>query len=185
LIQNVIDVADLTNHTTRLARTTFHLDESVASVVRELEPAARAKGLALLLCFEPAAACAVVGEAAKFEQILHNVVDNAIKFTKRGGVTIHGGVRVSEGRHAVVSVLVTDTGIGIPRELGEKIFEPFFQADESITRRHKGCGLGLTIASQLARLLGGSVDVAASAVGTGSAFRVTVPFDLTTPDPAH
>jgi signal transduction histidine kinase len=185
LIQNVIDVADLANHTTRPARRTFHPDAVVAGVVRALESAARAKGLALLLCLEPAAACAVVGEEAKFEQILHNVIDNAIKFTTRGGVTVRGGLRLNDGRDAVVSVLVTDTGIGVRRELGEKIFEPFFQADESVTRRHKGCGLGLTIASQLARLLGGSVDLVASAVGTGSAFRVTVPFDLAPPDPAH
>jgi CheY-like chemotaxis protein len=105
----------------------------------------------------------------RLRQILTNLIGNAIKFTDGGAVRV-----TAETRATVVAVHVTDTGIGIPQaELG-RIFEEFVQVDQTLTRRQGGAGLGLAIASRLARLMGGDIT-ASSVVGSGSRFTLTLP----------
>ena len=113
-----------------------------------------------------------------------NLVGNAVKFTERGGVAVHVGVRASSSADAVVlRVSVSDTGIGIPADKLEAIFEPFTQADGAMTRRFGGTGLGLTISARLVELMGGRVWAESPAPGVdgwrteggpGSVFHFTV-----------
>jgi CheY-like chemotaxis protein/HPt (histidine-containing phosphotransfer) domain-containing protein/anti-sigma regulatory factor (Ser/Thr protein kinase) len=117
------------------------------------------------------------GDSARLNQILTNLLSNAIKFTARGGVTLC--VRLLEGTPAEVKLLFTvrDTGIGIDAAAQARLFTPFIQGDESITRRYGGTGLGLSIIKSLAKLMGGTVDFS-STVGVGSEFRVVLEFAL-------
>jgi signal transduction histidine kinase len=108
-------------------------------------------------------------DPGKLKVVLKNLIGNAVKFTKEGGITVEAR-RYSGG----VEIAVSDTGIGIPPEAVESIFEPFRQADSSITHAHGGTGLGLHIVKRLLELLGGTVTVE-SEVGRGSTFRVWVP----------
>ncbi|MFP5431469.1 MAG: ATP-binding protein, partial [Gammaproteobacteria bacterium] len=115
----------------------------------------------------------IVTDPARFRQILTNLVGNAIKFTEAGGVKVR--LRFEASRPiAGVQVEVIDSGIGIPGDKLETIFEPFTQAEGSITRRFGGTGLGLTISRSLARALGGDL-AARNAPGGGSIFTLTLP----------
>jgi len=111
----------------------------------------------------------MLADAEKLRQILINLLSNGAKFTARGSIRVRA-------RHAggVVSIEVADTGIGIPADKLESIFEEFEQVDASSTRAHRGSGLGLAIARRLARLMGGELQ-AQSALGAGSTFTLTLP----------
>jgi signal transduction histidine kinase len=128
------------------------------------------KGLSMWLEEAPDLPQALIGDAARTEQILSNLVVNAIKFTKRGGVTIR--VFKSDATHWVMQV--KDTGIGIASEDQDRIFEPFRQADEGTSRKYGGVGLGLAIVQQLVQAMQGSIHVE-SKPGQGSTFTVYLP----------
>ena len=113
----------------------------------------------------------------RIRQILMNLVGNAIKFTEKGGVDIRVGWRQSSETEAMFTLEVADTGIGIPADKLDAIFEKFTQVDGSMTRNYGGTGLGLTIVKQLSELMGGTVDVE-SRLGEGSTFRVVLPLGL-------
>ena len=117
---------------------------------------------------------AVIGDPGRLRQVLVNLVGNAIKFTERGEVVVSVEAEARRGRRRAVSLhfSVADTGIGIPAEKLQAIFEPFEQADGSTTRRYGGTGLGLTISVQLVELMGGRIWVE-SEPGRGSTFHFT------------
>jgi signal transduction histidine kinase len=129
-------------------------------------PLAEAKGLSLRVDVPDAQ---LVTDGGKLRQILLNLLSNAVKFTDRGEVTLRG--TESEDR---IEFEVADTGIGIARENLERIFEPFWQVEQSPTRRAGGTGLGLSVSRSLARILGGDITVE-SKVGAGSTFTVDLP----------
>jgi CheY-like chemotaxis protein len=125
----------------------------------------------------------VVGDSARLRQILTNLLGNAVKFTARGSVTLKVTQIASEhaGQGANLHFEVCDTGIGIPIEQQETIFEAFGQADSSVTRRFGGTGLGLTICSQLVQLMGGRIWVE-STPGAGSKFQFTCAVGMAAPE---
>ncbi|NCC25746.1 MAG: response regulator [Deltaproteobacteria bacterium] len=141
----------------------------------------KAKGLQLELEIRPGTPAFVVGDRARLGQILHNLLSNALKFTATGGAEIEAGplepgetcMEQSEGRLGLV-FKVKDTGMGIPADRLNKIFDSFEQADETIGRRFGGTGLGLSISRHLARLMGGEVRVE-STEAQGTTFVLTVP----------
>jgi len=112
----------------------------------------------------------LIGDAARIEQVLSNLVVNAIKFTKKGGITI----RVFKGDSSQWIIQVKDTGIGIAVEEQAQIFEPFRQADETTSRKYGGVGLGLAIVRQLVQVMQGSIQLE-SKLGQGSTFTVYLP----------
>src|ERR1700756_5546407 len=175
VINGVLDVSKIEAGRVELEHSAFDLRTLVEEVTEAFSNLACSKGLELG-CFVPAdLPTAVVGDFARLRQILTNLIGNAIKFTERGEV----GVRVQMVEQSVASLMisfeVSDTGIGIPAEKREQIFEAFAQADSSTTRRYGGTGLGLTIAKHFCEMMGGTIDVA-SVPGVGSCFSVTARF---------
>jgi signal transduction histidine kinase len=138
----------------------------VEEAVTMVTPLLEAKGLGLRLDLVDAR---IFTDAGKLRQIVLNVLSNAVKFSDRGQISVRA--RLNE---SVAEISITDTGIGIAGENLERIFEPFWQVEQSSTRRAGGTGLGLSVARSLARLLGGEIT-AKSKLGEGSTFTVTVP----------
>jgi PAS domain S-box-containing protein len=152
-------------------------------------PYAAAKGLAIRLDADPALPAAMLGDAGRIRQVLHNLVANAVKFTDAGEVVIGVHCMDRTALAATVAWTVTDTGIGIAGEKLATLFDAFVQADNSITRRYGGSGLGLAISKQIVDRLGGTIEVR-SVQGKGSEFRFRLTLPLareTAPavDPQH
>jgi CheY-like chemotaxis protein len=141
----------------------------VAGAVRTLEFMAREKGLALSWMVDDDIPASLLGDPSRLRQLLLNLINNAVKFTAAGSVRAHAMLEEQGAGRAVVRFEVTDTGIGLPSEQQKLIFEPFRQADGSVTRRYGGTGLGLAICSNLAELMGGRISVS-STLGKGSTF---------------
>ena len=163
----------------------FSLQECVNGVLDLLRSRAKAKGLELAYTFHEGAPAIVVGDDTRLRQVLVNLVGNAIKFTARGVVSLSVAVLppqqspVQEGY--VISFTVQDTGIGIPPDRLQHLFQPFSQGDASTTRHYGGTGLGLAISKRLVELMGGRIWAESRGVpGAGSAFRFTVTTRLPT-----
>ena len=150
----------------------FDLGSVVEEVVDLLAHAALVKGLVLEAALDDSVPAMVRGDANRLRQVLTNLVGNAVKFTPSGRISIRVSAE-TEGSETVVRFEVSDTGVGIAADKLAMIFEPFTQADTSITREHGGTGLGLAITSQLTGLMGGQVGVT-SEVGAGSTFWFTI-----------
>src|SRR5207344_3367971 len=144
----------------------------IREVVEILHVRAQDKGLWLRFDCEGTVPETVLTDPGRVRQIVTNLVGNALKFTESGGVTVVLSLRPGSGTR-MLGIDVVDTGIGIPADRLEAVFEPFTQAEGSTTRRFGGTGLGLTISRQFARGLGGNI-VARSDLGKGSVFSLTV-----------
>ena len=176
LIGDILDFSKLDARRLKLERLPFAPREVTHEVCAILDGQARARGLALIQEVAPEVPERVIGDALRVRQILFNLVGNAIKFTERGEVRVR--LRVAESSPALgrphLAIEVMDTGIGIPTDKLDVLFESFRQADESTTRRFGGTGLGTTIARELSVLMGGAIEVE-SEEGRGSLFRVRLP----------
>jgi PAS domain S-box-containing protein len=142
---------------------------------------AQARGIDLQFEVADDLPAALIGDAARLNQILVNLISNAIKFTQRGFVRLSARQIAGSAHTVKLRFTVTDTGIGIDAEAQARLFKPFAQADQSITRRYGGTGLGLSIIKSLAALMGGTVDFT-STLGVGSEFRVELEFAKTIPE---
>jgi len=159
----------------------------VDDVVDSLRPSANAKSLAIDVEYTSPLPETIRTDRNRLRQILFNLVGNAIKYTERGGVRIAVRYQPIDGPSGLMLFEVRDTGIGISEQQLAEIFEPFTQADMSLTRRFGGTGLGLTISQRLARLLGGNIDVR-SGPSEGSTFTLTIdagPVNLAKPPKRH
>ena len=157
----------------------FELRDSLGNTLKTLSLRAHEKGLELALHVAHDVPYRLHGDPTRLRQIIVNLVGNAIKFTDRGEVVLHATVDSQSEDRIVLHFIVADTGIGIPFDKQQAIFEPFTQADSSATRRYGGTGLGLTISFQLAELMGGHLWVE-SAEGKGSKFHFTIHFQPAT-----
>jgi CheY-like chemotaxis protein len=155
----------------------FDLDDTVRQTVKAFVPRARDKRIDLDLEIASEVPWAVVGDAVRLRQVLVNLLDNAVRFTDRGGVETRVTLEESGERSVVVHFSVKDTGIGIARDRQESIFESFTQVDGSTTRRYGGTGLGLTISMRLVEMLGGRIWLE-SEPSKGSTFHFTARFEL-------
>jgi signal transduction histidine kinase len=170
LIEEILSFARLEAGQETVRPETLEAGEVVRDAIAFVEPLMQRKGLRCDL-HAPAEPLRLHTDGAKLRQILTNLLANAVKFTERGGVQVE---IAREGRGEWARFTVRDSGIGIPLEHMERIFDPFWQVEQSATRRAGGTGLGLSVVRQLAQLLGGEVTVA-SAPGEGSAFSLTLP----------
>jgi CheY-like chemotaxis protein len=148
-----------------------------------LAEGAHGKDLELLCTVDPAVPEALRGDRGRFRQILMNLIGNAIKFTDRGEVVTTVRVTQEQAGKVELRVEVRDTGVGIPSDVQQRLFQPFTQADSSTTRRFGGTGLGLAICRRLAELMGGRIGVE-SEPGRGSTFWFTVSLDRSESLPA-
>jgi signal transduction histidine kinase len=179
VIDEVLDLSRLEAGGVELAHQPFDLAELLADVMRTLMPGASGKPLSLRYDYvgEPTR---VLGDAARVRQVTTNLLANAIKFTARGHVTLTCEVAQDDGSGLRATVRVEDSGPGIAPALHERIFEPFVQADASLTRQHGGSGLGLAIARRMANAMGGEVKLEGSSAA-GSAFAFSWPLAADTP----
>ena len=175
IINDILDFSKIDAGQISLVPEPFDLRSVVNDVTTLLSSAAAEKGIELIVRRAKDLPQQVTGDAGRVRQIITNLAGNAVKFTDKGHVLIDVGCDV-DGETAQIEVSVEDTGIGIPPEKCETIFEKFSQADGSNTRQHEGTGLGLSIASALVKLMDGEIRVN-SELGTGStfAFKVALP----------
>jgi signal transduction histidine kinase/DNA-binding response OmpR family regulator len=172
VINDILDFSKIEAGKLELEKEGFMLRDSLSDTMKTLAFRAHDKGLELAFEAAPEVPEAVVGDQGRLRQILINLVGNAIKFTEHGEVAVRVTLEENEGDELLLHFAVADTGIGIPPEKQEQIFAPFTQADGSMTRRYGGTGLGLTIASKLVAIMGGTLRVE-SEVGKGSTFHFT------------
>jgi len=168
-IEDVLDVAKIEAGRVQIEARSLELGKLLTSTVKVVLPQARYKGLSVNTEIAPATARWFTGDGHHLRQVLLNLLANAVKFTERGEVTLRTIIVASDDTGARVRFEVQDTGIGIPVSKQAEIFDPFTQADDSITRIYGGTGLGTTIARQLVALMGGTIGMS-SAVGVGSLF---------------
>ena len=176
IIDDILDFSKAEAGEIKLVESDFELVPLIDHAVELFGPEAGKKGIDLAAYLAPGIARQLCGDAGRIRQILLNLIGNAIKFTKTGGVTL--AVTMEDAAPADAGVVlrfeVSDTGTGIPAESQEKIFGPFTQADSSTTRSYGGTGLGLAISKKLIGLMGGEIGVE-SEPGRGSLFWVTIP----------
>ena len=172
IIDDILDFSKIEAGKLDVDRLTFDLAENLEDTARTMSLRAQQKGLDLRCEVHPDVPATVNGDPVRLRQIVVNLLGNAIKFTRRGEVTLSVNVESREGDEAMLHFCVRDTGVGIPVEKQKTIFEAFTQADSSTTRRFGGTGLGLTIASRLVEIMGGRIWVE-SEPGNGSRFHFT------------
>jgi signal transduction histidine kinase len=174
IINDILDLSKVEAGRIELEMRAFDLRHAFDDVVALLSPKAHEQGIVLTQRVDSDVPSLVVGDVTRLRQVLINLVGNAIKFTREGGVTISVAMEpASAAERIALHIAVADTGIGIPFEALSRLFEPFSQADSSTTREFGGTGLGLVISRRLAELMGGGVEVE-SEVGRGSTFHVRV-----------
>jgi signal transduction histidine kinase/ActR/RegA family two-component response regulator len=173
LIDDILDLSRIEVGRLELERAPFHLPSLIHDVRVLFADQARAKGLTLWASVPDALNVVLVGDRHRLQQVLANLVGNALKFTVEGTVNLRGSVEQAAGNALRIRFEVSDTGIGIPASKQDMIFEAFTQADSSMTRRYGGTGLGLSIARQLCHMMDGEIGVE-SIVGAGSTFWFTV-----------
>ena len=176
LVEDVLDFSKIEAGKLVLERTDFDLHALVSSTSRILLAQAQAKGVEFVVSIMPEVPPALRGDAHHLRQVLINLAGNAVKFTERGSVTVHVSLQEETDTGVRLKFSVRDTGVGIPQEAQQRIFDSFTQADQSTTRRFGGTGLGTTIAKQLVELMGGRIGLE-SAVGLGSTFWFDISFD--------
>jgi signal transduction histidine kinase len=184
IINDILDFSKLEAGKLRVETIAFPLPGTVEEIVRLLSPKADQKQIRLRAKIEPGVPNEVLGDPGRIRQILTNLIDNAIKFTDQGFVMVHVVPGPPLGELSSVSIVIRDSGIGIPADKLATIFEQFTQADTSTTRKYGGTGLGLTICRQLTELMGGTITVA-SEPGQGSVFTVRIPFGRPSSATAH
>jgi signal transduction histidine kinase/DNA-binding NarL/FixJ family response regulator len=175
IIAGILDISKIEAGKIELEQATFDLRSVVDEVAETFADLAYGKGLGLDCSIPADLPTALIGDAGRLRQILTNLVGNAIKFTEHGEVRINAEAIEVDAASAFIAFTVTDTGIGIPPDKQQHIFEAFAQADSSTTRRFGGTGLGLSIANQLCEMMGGEIAVT-SEPGHGSTFRFTARF---------
>jgi PAS domain S-box-containing protein len=182
VIDDVLDFSKVEAGKLELERVQFDLREVIDATVDILTEQARTKGLALEAFIERRVPERMWGDPGRLQQVLTNIMANAVKFTDRGGVTLRVSLAPDDDNELRVDV--TDTGIGIAAEVIQGLFEPFSQADASTTRRYGGTGLGLTISRQIVELMGGVIG-ATSSPGQGTTFYFTAPMGRVADRPGH
>jgi two-component system, sensor histidine kinase len=173
LLNDILDFSKIEAGRLELESIPFSVRECVSGAARTLEFMAREKGLALSWMVDSGVPDSLLGDPSRLRQVLLNLMNNALKFTAAGSVRAQAMLEEQRDGRAVVRFDVADTGIGLSSDQQKLIFEPFRQADGSVTRRYGGTGLGLAICSNLAELMGGRISVA-STPGEGSTFSFSM-----------
>jgi signal transduction histidine kinase/CheY-like chemotaxis protein len=183
ILNDILDFSKIESGKLELESIHFSVRELLGDMLKPMALKAEQKGLELLLDIDPGVPAGTAGDPVRLQQVLTNLVGNAIKFTEHGHVMLEVREDAQSPGATTLHFRISDTGIGIPAEKHATIFEAFSQADGTTTRRFGGTGLGLTISSTLVQLMGGRIWVESEA-GAGSAFHFTAGFDVVDAGPA-
>jgi len=184
VVNDILDISKLEAGKFEIETIDFDLSATVESATALMSPKARQKEIDLIMFIDPAARGAYRGDPTRLRQILLNLINNAIKFTEKGGVSVQVVVKLGQApsadRHMVpLRFEVADTGMGMAESVRERLFQKFSQADSSMSRRFGGTGLGLAICKQLVELMHGEIGVT-TINGVGSTFWFEIPFEKST-----
>jgi len=180
LINEILDLSKVEAGMLQLETMVFNLPEMMERICEEMAVRVHAKGLELISRVSPDIPPLLEGDPVRLKQVLMNLMGNAVKFTEKGSIYVDVSRLTpteKDEETATICFRVTDTGIGIPADKQELIFEKFTQVDASVTRRYGGTGLGLAISKRLVELMGGKIELE-SEVGRGSTFRFTARFPI-------
>lgn len=174
LLNDVLDLSKIDAQQMKLEATPFSIAQVSAKLDSLVGTKAQHKGLQFMTQIDPALQHGeFIGDALRLQQILLNIVDNAVKFTETGSITLKIAATEDTPEATQLAFSVTDTGIGMDSSALKRIFSPFEQADSSTTRKYGGSGLGLNICQHLVRMMGGQIEVS-SAPGAGSTFHFSI-----------
>jgi PAS domain S-box-containing protein len=177
IINDILDFSKIEAGKISFESIDFDIRHRMSELKKTFDYRAHEKGLDYAVVVDDEVPPALIGDPYRLNQILFNLVGNALKFTAKGKVSVQVSIEQNAGSLVYVKFEVTDTGIGIPKDKQDKIFESFTQANADTTRKYGGTGLGLAITKNLTLLQGGSIDVH-SEVGTGTRFSVIIPYSL-------
>lgn len=177
IINDILDFSKIESGKTDLVEDPFDLVEIVTETVQIVKPLAREKKLDVRMCVEDVIPTPVYGDAYRLKQVLTNIIGNAVKFTSEGGVEVKVGVKEQYGNNVQLYFQVKDSGIGIPAERKQQLFEPFYQLENFMTRKPQGTGLGLAISKKLVELMQGEIWIEESDE-PGTIFIFTAQFKL-------
>jgi signal transduction histidine kinase/HAMP domain-containing protein/ActR/RegA family two-component response regulator len=175
IINDILDFSKIEARRMDLETAPFALRECVDGAVALIRPLASEKGLSLICEYDDGLPEVVIGDVSRLRQILLNVLNNSVKFTEAGTVTLTAeSTPPDDAGQVELHIKVRDTGIGIPSDRIDRLFEPFSQTDASISRRFGGTGLGLAISKRLAEAMGGTMWVESQGAGRGSTFHIRI-----------
>lgn len=177
LINEILDFSKIEARRIEFESIDFSLRDKIGDTLETLALRAHEKGLELAYHVPGDVPDKLIGDPGKLRQIITNLVGNAIKFTDKGEVVVEAEIESKENKNVLLHFSVRDTGIGIPKDKHDEIFEPFSQGDDSTTRRYGGTGLGLTISKTLIEMMNGRIWVESEA-DKGSTFHFTVGFQM-------
>lgn len=174
LVNDVLDVSKIASGKLEIEKVEFNLNNILTNTQNILKPIAASKGLDFTYEIEDGIPVDLIGDQVRLQQILVNLINNAIKFTDQGFVRVSVKTNTVEPEQTILHFRVSDSGIGIPADVIPKLFQDFTQASASTVRTHGGTGLGLSICKKLVALMGGDIGVQSSE--KGSTFWFTLPF---------
>jgi signal transduction histidine kinase/CheY-like chemotaxis protein len=177
ILNDILDFSKIESRKLELESVPFALGDMVNEMLKPFALRADQKDLELILNIAPEVPDGIVGDPVRLQQVLANLVGNALKFTQQGHILVELREETRVNESTMLHFSVTDTGIGVPAEKHATIFEAFSQADGSTTRRFGGTGLGLTISANLVNMMGGKIWLE-SEPGLGTTFHFTAPFDI-------
>ncbi len=175
IINDILEYSRLQQGSFSIEQIPFCLDDVLKQCIALQTPLIKQKGLEFRLIEDPDLFQYYLGDPTRLTQIIINLLNNAVKFTQEGAITLTVHSLTCAQMHCTLVIEVSDSGIGMTKEQMETIFQPFVQADETIQRKYGGSGLGLSIVQDLATKMGGTITVQ-STLGIGSTFTVTLPF---------
>ena len=182
LLNDTLDISRIEAGKLELTAEDLDIHELLNNISLMYRPLAQAKQLHFRMEVQPQIPSLLKGDRLRIQQILTNLLSNAVKFTEQGEITLRVRLTRLENTQATLQFEVQDTGIGIPQDKRESIFEIFEQADNTTTRRYGGSGLGMAISRQLAELMDGRIWLKQSIEGTGSTFLFEVPLEVVPED---
>jgi PAS domain S-box-containing protein len=175
IINDILDLASIESGKLKFEKINFNLDKTIRSLVDTFRLQTQEKGIRLEYKKDPLIPNIFIGDPVRLNQILINLISNALKFTHEGSINVSVTLEHIREKDHYLKFEIRDTGIGIPKSKLKTIFESFSQADASVTRKYGGTGLGLTIVRQLVRMQHGSINVS-SEENKGSVFTVVIPY---------
>lgn len=177
IINDILDLSAIESGNIKFERIGFNLKSFFNTIISSFNYAAKQKGISITLNFDPYIDEVVIGDPVRLNQIISNLIGNAVKFTKRGYVKVYALKISEENNQGHFQFIIDDSGIGIPEDNMRKVFENFEQGDVAVNRKYGGTGLGLAIVKQLVEAQNGSIE-AHSKLGRGTKFTVNLKFEI-------